>query len=100
MVWFDPFPPALSVGIWQTEGAADPAGEAVLDLRVAGNGFNHAVGWVRPEGMGCSLSLEVTAVAAQMFKQALALHGIATVSWIASFGSPRSASSRRSSKMS
>jgi len=82
------------------ETAADLGGEAISNFRVPWDGFDYAGLRIRPQGVRTAFTLEVASVPPQMAKKDAALHPTVTVSRIALRGRPRSASLRRSSRMS
>ncbi len=93
-------PPLLGPNFWHREVATDLASEAVRDLRVPRHRLNRAGLWIAPQGMGTPLTLEVTPVPPQMLEQTAPLHPTMTVSRMASGGTPRKPSSRRSARIS
>ena len=58
--------------------------------------FNGACAWVNPEGVSATFSFEVATVPPKVLEQRAPFHLTVTVSWMASGGIPRRASSRRS----
>jgi len=75
-------------------------GEWFLDLRMSRYRLGRSSPRVDPQGMRPSLALEVAPCMAQALLQLAALHHTAMVRSVASSGSPRRASSRRSSRIS
>jgi len=90
----------LSPDLWHREVATDLAREAVGDLRVPRHRLHRTGLWIAPQGVGTSLTLEVTSVPPQMLEQTAPLHPTITVSQMASGGTPRKPSSRRSARIS
>jgi hypothetical protein len=91
---------SLGADFRHTQISRDLPCEVVGNLGVTGNSFDRAGSGVGPEGVGSTFSLEHTPVFAQVFQESAALHFTVTVSRSASGGTPRSPSSRRSSRMS
>jgi hypothetical protein len=76
------------------------SGKAVGNFRVTRNCFDTAGAWVCPQRVRTSFALKVATVPPKMLEQRAPFHLTVTVSRIASGGTPRSASSRRSSRIS
>src|SRR5712691_8005530 len=93
-------PPLLSPDLWHRKVATDLASKAVGDLRVPRHRLHRTSLGIAPQGMGTSLTLEVTPVPPQMLEQTAPLHPTMTVSRMASGGTPRKPSSRRSARIS
>ena len=55
--------------------------------------------WVPPQRVATALALEIATVPTKVAEQTTSLQVMTTVSWIASGGTPRKPSSRRSSRM-
>ena len=92
--------PLLGPDLWYREVATDLESEDVGYLRVPRHRLNSTGLWIAPQGMGTSLTLEVTPVPPQMLEQTAPLHTTMTVSRMASGGTPRKPSSRRSARIS
>ena len=67
-------PPLLGPNLWDREVATDLAREAVGDFRVPRHRLNSTGLWIAPQGMGTSLTLEVTSMPPQMLEQTAPLH--------------------------
>jgi hypothetical protein len=61
--------PLLGPDLWHREIATDLACEAVGDLCVSQHRLNRTGLWIAPQGMGTSLTLEITSVPPQMLEQ-------------------------------
>src|SRR5512138_2873484 len=81
------------------EAATDLLRELVGNLSMSRDCFDLPGSWVTPKGMFAPFSFEIAAVLAQVSQQRATLHCKTTVSRMASWGTPRSASSRRSSRI-
>jgi hypothetical protein len=92
--------PLLGPALWHSEVTTDLANKAVGDLRVPRHRLHRTGLGIAPQGMGTALTLEVTPVPPQMLEQTAPLHPPMTVSRIASGGTPRKPSSRRSARIS
>ncbi len=62
-------------------------------------GLNVACLGVTPKGVGATFTLEITSVSPEVFEKSPSFHPTVTTSRVASSGTPRSASSRRSSRI-
>jgi hypothetical protein len=82
--------PLLSPDLWDREVATDLASEAVGYRRVPWYRLHSTGLWIAPQGMGTSLTLEVTPVPPQMLEQTAPLHPTMTVSRMASPTLPKS----------
>ncbi len=89
----------LGPNLWHREVATNLASEAVGYLRVPRHRLNRTGLWIEPQGMGTSFTLEVTPLPPQMLEQTAPLHPTMTVSRMASGGTPRKPSSRRSARI-
>ncbi len=74
--------------------------QPVRELAVMRNSLNLIASRVEPQGIGTALSLKTAAGLSQTLQEDSAFHSSVTVSHSASAGTPRSASSRRSSRIS
>jgi hypothetical protein len=62
---------ATRPNLWHREVATGLASEAVGYLRVPRHLLNRACLWIAPQGMGTSLTLEVTSMSRQMLERLL-----------------------------
>jgi len=92
-------PPLLSPDLWHREVAPDLACEAVGERRVPRHRLHRTGLGMAPQGMGTALTLEVTPVPPQMLEQTAPFPPTITVSRMASGGTPRQPSSRRSARI-
>jgi hypothetical protein len=88
-----------SFGIRDSQASAYLRGKAVGNLGVPRHGLNPACVGTCPQRMRPSLPLEIASMPTKMPQKFVAFHPMATRSRMAVAGTPRSASSRRSSRI-
>jgi len=93
---------AGSERLWRRDGelTADLAREMIGDLLMSWNRLDVTGEGIAPELVFFTLALQKTAISAQMAEELFLFHSTTTVSRVAPAGTPRRASSRRSSRMS
>ena len=82
---------------WNRQATAYLCCQSVWYFRMSRHCFHRTGARVGPKRMPATFSLQVAAVPTKMLQESSALHCTTTVSRIASCGTPRSVSSRRSS---
>src|SRR5204862_7395783 len=86
--------------LWDGELATNLACEVIGNLLVSRNSLDVARERITPQFMFFTLTLQIAAVPPQMTEEFFLLHSTTTVSRVAPAGTPRRASSRRSSRIS